>query len=158
MKVITGALALIKVRGIDGELHNIGKMQQIRVTENIRRQGVRGLGELTPSEIPALEWSNNINVSQYAIPLKQGIIYSNDRQFSSVADWVQDMLFNEGIAIHILKKVKDTGGNYTTDVFAILNNCFLTSEGLNIADGQIGGRDATFESKNPILYPSEVTA
>ena len=43
--VLTGAIALIKVQG-----EVIGKMKSVRCQEQIRRQPVRGLGTVIPSE------------------------------------------------------------------------------------------------------------
>lgn len=150
-KTLTAPLALIKVTGWDGQQHTIGKMRNIRVTENIRRGRVVGIGEITPSELPALEWTGTCNVGQYAIKLDTTILKALSRNFSSTADFVKHILFNEGIDIAILKKAKN-GTEIVEQTFTTIKGAELTSEGLDISEGQISGRDGTFEHKNPVLY------
>ena len=136
-KSLTAALAVIKVVGYDGKSYTIGKMKNIRVNESFTRGRVVGLGEINPSEIPVLGWNGTVNVSQYAIDLNSGVLYSLARNFSSVSDFVQNLLFNDGIAISILRKIKNADGTFGFSTFAT-----------------IGGRDATFEYTTPILYAS----
>lgn len=144
-KTLTAPLAIIKVNGV-----SIGKMRNIRVTENIRRGRVVGIGEVTPSELPVLEWNGTLNVGQYAIKLDTDILKSMSRNFSSTADFVKNLLFNQGIQVDILQKVKDNNEVKET-TFATIKGVYLTSEGFDISEGQIGGRDATFEYTDPIL-------
>lgn len=151
-KSLTAALAVIKVTGIDNIQHTIGKMRNLRVTENIRRGRVVGLGEITPSEVPALEWNGTVNAGQYAIKLDTGILYALGRNYSSTADFVQNLLFNDGVDIAILMKAKTPDGQFTEETFCTIQKCHITSEGLDVSEGQIGGRDATFEYLQPIIY------
>lgn len=163
-KTLSAPLAIIKAKGVDGVLRTIGKMRNVRITENIRRGRVTGLGEITPSELPALEWSGTVNIGQYAIPQSKTLAgMAMDRNFESVSDFVKHLIFNEGIQIDVLKKVKlkADGVNISkpvaeTDVgeetFCSIRGFHLTSEGIDISEGQIGGRDATGEYLSPVLY------
>ena len=61
-RVMTAPLAIIRINSVA-----VGKMKNVRVTENIRRGRVVGLGSLTPSEVPAVEWSGSLSCSSYSI-------------------------------------------------------------------------------------------
>ena len=157
-KTLTAPLAIIKVTDITGTLQVIGKMRNIRITENVRRGRVTGLGELTPSELPALEWSGTLNVGQYAIDFSSTVeAMAIDRKFNSTVDFVKSLLFNDGIQIDVLQKTK-TGIDPTvvSDVgqstYVSIKGVHFTSGGFDLAEGQIGGKDATFEYMNPVLY------
>lgn len=157
-KVMTAPLAIIKVNGIA-----IGKMKNIRVTENIRRGRVQGIGELTASELPALEWSGTLNAGFYSITfnnqdelIKTALL----RNVNTLQEWVDTVLLQEdGLQIDVMKKVKDyqdtaTGIIYPQlEVFASIRGAFSTKEGFDISEGQISGRDVDFEYITPILFP-----
>lgn len=157
-KVMTAPLAIIKVDGIA-----IGKMKNIRVNENIRRGRVQGIGELTPSEVPALEWSGSLNAGFYSITfnnqdelIKTALL----RNVNTLQEFVDTVILQEdGITIDIMKKVKDfqdpaTGIIYPElEVFASIRGAFSTKEGFDISEGQISGRDVDFEYITPILFP-----
>jgi len=151
-RTLSAPLAIVKVTGTDGALVTIGKMKSLRATESFTRGRVVGLGEITPDELPVLGWNGTVNVGQYAITLNTGILNSINRNFSTPADFVKNLLFNEGIQIDLLKKVKQTDGTFTEETVASIVDAHLTSEGLEVSEGQIGGRDAAFEYKTPILY------
>jgi hypothetical protein len=158
VKVMTAPLAIIKVNGVA-----IGKMKNIRCTENIRRGRVQGIGELTPSEVPALEWSGTLNAGFYSITfnnqdelIKTALL----RNVNTLQEFVDTVILQEtGITIDIMKKVKDyqdpaTGIIYPLlEVFATIIGAFSTKEGFDISEGQISGRDVDFEYITPILFP-----
>lgn len=157
-KVMTAPLAIIKVDGIA-----IGKMKNIRVNENIRRGRVQGIGELTASELPALEWSGSLNAGFYSITfnnqdrlIKTALL----RNVNNLQEWVDTVLLQEnGIQIDIMKKIKDyqdptTGIIYPNfELFASIRGAFSTKESFDISEGQISGRDVDFEYITPILFP-----
>ena len=156
-KTLTAPLAVIKVNGIV-----IGKMKDIRVTENIRRGRVSGIGQLTPDELPALEWSGSLNCGFYAVEFKIEVMKAAlVRNVNTLDEFVDTVLLQEnGIQIDVMRKVKDTGPDPATgiivsrlEVFASVKGCFLTREGFDISEGQISGRDADFEYTTPILFP-----
>ena len=157
-KVMTAPLAIIKVDGVA-----IGKMKNIRVNENIRRGRVQGIGELTPQEVPALEWSGTLNAGFYSITFNnqdQLIKTALLRNVSTLQEFVDTVILQEdGIQIDIMKKVKDyqdpaTGIIYPLlEVFASIRGAFSTKEGFDINEGQISGRDVDFEYITPVLFP-----
>lgn len=156
-KVMTAPLAIVKVGGVA-----IGKMKNIRVTENIRRGRVTGIGRLTPEELPALDWSGTLNAGFYAVKInsqdvltKTGIL----RNVNNLQEFVDTVLLQEtGIQVDILKKVKDTQDPATGiitpqyEVFASVRGAFMTREGFDISEGQISGKDVDFEYMEPILF------
>lgn len=157
-RVMTAPLAIIKVDGIV-----VGKMKSIRVNENIRRGRVQGIGELTPQELPALEWSGSLNAGFYSITFNnqdQLIKTALLRNVNNLQEWVDTVLLQEnGIQIDIMKKIKDfqdpaTGIIYPQfELFASVRGAFSTKESFDISEGQISGRDVDFEYMTPILFP-----
>ena len=158
-KVMTAPLAIIKVDGIA-----VGKMKNIRVTENIRRGKVQGIGELTPQELPALDWNGTLSAGFYSITFNnqdQLIKKSLLRNVNSLQEWVDTVLLQEeGITIDIMKKVKDEQDPVTGiirpkfELFASIRSAFSTKEGFDISEGQISGRDVDFDYITPILFPA----
>lgn len=155
-KVITAPLAIIKVNGVA-----IGKMRGIRVSETIRRTKVFGLGELTPNELPALEWSGTLNADFYNIDFRESQIPNAMRRtVGNVQEWVDHVLLQEdGVQVDIFKKVKDsvdsTGliiGGLTH--YASIQGLFLDSENFDITEGQVSGRNQSFTYLYPITYKS----
>lgn len=157
-RVMTAPLALIKINSV-----TVGKMKNIRITETIRRGRVTGLGALTPSELPALEWQGSMSASSYTINFNKLANVSALGTFRNAADvnvWANAILLQEaGLEICVLRKVKDgeidpeTGmvqAKYET--FAKVNGAFASREGFDIQEGQISGRDTEFEYLEPILY------
>ena len=61
-RVMTAPLAIIQINSV-----TVGKMKNVRITENIRRGRVAGVGQLNPSELPALEWQGQMSCSSYTI-------------------------------------------------------------------------------------------
>ena len=147
-RTMTAPLAIVQVNGV-----TVGKMRNIRVTEQIRRGRVSGLGRLTAEELPALEWSGSLSCS-YKSQL------GTFRNAFTVNDWANAILLQEdGLEISLLRKVKDgeidpeTGMVKTKyETFAKVNAAFATREGFDVQEGQISGRDTEFEYLEPILY------
>ena len=154
-KTMTAPLAIIKVNGVP-----VGKMKNIRLTENIRRGKVIGLGRLHASELPPLEWDGTLSCSFYLIDFSDEIVKNTLlRTVQTVGEFVDTVLLQEdGVTIDIIRKVKDfTQANGVivpkTEIFASIQGCFLTREGFDITESQISGRDADFEYINPIIFP-----
>lgn len=157
-RVFTAPLAVIQINSV-----TVGKMKNVRITENIRRGRVSGLGRLNPEELPALEWTGSLSCSSYTInfnllanKLKKGTF----RNAGTIEEWANAILMQEdGLEIAILKKVKDgeidleTGLAKTKyETFAKVSGAFATREGFDVQEGQISGRDTEFEYTDPILY------
>jgi hypothetical protein len=156
-KVLTAPLAIIKVNGVA-----VGKMKNIRIQENIRRGRVSGLGQLTPDELPALEWSGTLSCGFYNITfdvsqLPKAIV----RKVNTLDEFVDTVLLQEnGVQVDIMKKVAASLPDPVTgiipsqlQIFASVKGCFITREGFDIQEGQISGKDADFDYTTPILYP-----
>lgn len=157
-KAMTAPLAIIQIDSV-----TVGKMKNVRITENIRRGRVAGVGRLNASELPALEWQGTLSCSSYTInfnllanKLKKGTF----RNAGGMEAWANAILLQEnGLEISILRKVKDgeidadTGLVSTKyETFAKVTGAFVTREGFDLQEGQISGRDTDFEYLEPILY------
>lgn len=157
-KSMTAPLAIIQIDSV-----TVGKMKNVRITENIRRGRVAGIGRLSATELPALEWQGTLSCSSYTInfnllanKLKKGTF----RNAGSYEAWANAILLQEdGLEISILRKVKsgepnpDTGLVETKyETFAKVSAAFVTREGFDLQEGQISGRDTDFEYLEPILY------
>lgn len=161
---MTAPLAIIQINSV-----TVGKMKNVRLTESIRRGRVTGLGTLTPSELPALEWQGSLTCSSYTINFNLLANISKKGTFrnaNSLEEWANALLLQEdGLEIAILRKVKDGEIDAETGVvkskyetFAKVSGAFATREGFDIQEGQISGRDTEFEYTTPILYNSSVSA
>ena len=157
-KAMTAPLAIIQINSV-----TVGKMKNVRLTENVRRGRVSGIGRMTPSELPALEWQGTLSCSAYTInfnlllnKLKKGFY----RNAGSLEAWANALLLEEnGLEISILRKVKDgeidpeTGMvNTKYETFEKVTGAFATREGFDIQEGQISGRDGDFEYLEPVLF------
>lgn len=154
-KTMTAPLAIVKVNGVP-----VGKMKNLRITETIRRGKVLGLGELVPSEVPALEWDGTLNCGFYLINFSQQVIQGAwPRAVQTIDEFVNTMLLQqEGVQIDIIRKVfgsQASNGVITPnfEVFASIVGCFATREGFDITESQISGRDMDFQYISPILFP-----
>jgi len=154
-KVLTAPLALIEVNGV-----TVGKMRNIRITETFRRGRVSGIGELTPQEVPALEWNGTLTCQFYEVTFKDtGVPGGIKRAAPGLLDFVDNVLLQEdGVDLKIYKKVSN-GINPATglitsqlEVHATVTGCFIDREGMDINEGQISGHDQDFTYINPILY------
>jgi len=155
-KTMTAPLAIIKVNGAP-----VGKMRNVRITENMRRGKVMGLGRLTPDEIPALEWDGTLSAGSYLIDFAKNVIaQALQREVQTLDEFVDTVLLQEdGVQIDIMRKVRDSvssTGVITSklEVFASIKGCFITRESFDITESQISGRDVDFEYTTPILYPA----
>lgn len=154
-RVLTAPLALIKVGGV-----TVGKMRNLRITETFRRGRVSGIGELTPQEVPALEWNGTLTCGFYEVNFRNtGLPDAVKRHAGSEEAFVDNILLVEqGVDLVIYKKVADgvdeeTGLTQSTlREHASIRGCFVDREGMDINEGQISGHDQDFTYINPILY------
>jgi hypothetical protein len=156
-KVLTAPLAIIKVG-----TQVIGKMKNIRVTETIRRGRVSGLGELTPQELPALEWNGTLNCSFYLIDIKKtGVPTAYPREYLTSPQEVIDHLTldEDGVDIVLFKTINAGSFNATTgliesttETIATIKGAFIDRDGFDVTEGQISGKDQDFTYMNPILF------
>lgn len=154
--VLTAPLAIIKVNGIA-----IGKMRNIRVNESLQRGRVQGIGELTPSELPALSWSGTLSCDFYNIDFKisqipQAII----REVQTLKEWVDSVVLQEdGVTVDIFRTIAVPGSPKIGKIagtlvpYATIAGLFLDTENFDIAEGQVSGRNQNFQYLYPITYP-----
>jgi hypothetical protein len=161
MSVMTGAIALIKVKG-----NVIGKMKSIRAEESFRRQPVKGLGTIIASEYPVTDFEGTLSCEFFSIDLKNdGLTGAIMREFSNVSSRVltggdsfedQMVLEETGIQIDIFKKVTDvidTNGIIKPKLipYASINRAFIESDSFDISEGQISGHSQRFKYLSPII-------
>ena len=157
MGVLTGAIAIIQ----DGNGNAIGKMRNVRVTETIRRQDVRGIGRITVAESPAIEHGGTLTCGWYEIDFNTtGVPNAIRRDVSNVQAFEDNILLNEdGITVVIYKKIKDlvdanTGLlTATKKIHATITRVLIEQEDLDINEGQVSGHNQNFKFLDPILYP-----
>jgi hypothetical protein len=161
-KVLTGAIALIKVNGVV-----IGKMRSVRVQEQFRRTEVRGLGTILPSEAPVTEWSGSLNCEFMSIDFKtDGIKDAVRRVMPNIASQVlngatqsfedQLVLDYDGVQVDIYKKIADVidaRGNIKPKLvpYAIVRQCLIESDSFDISEGSIAGHSQSFKYLKPVV-------
>lgn len=166
-KVMTAPLALIKFDGVI-----VGKMRNIRLTESISRGTVRGIGNLAADEVPPLTWDGTLTCGMYLIDFSKAMNFIENanpdnpngspvllRKGVSAEEFFDDLLLQEdGVTVDIMRKVKQSQDGATgiiqkeLEIFASIRGAFITREGADISEGQIGGRDADFTYINPVIY------
>lgn len=157
-KVLHGALAIIKSNGVV-----IGKMRNIRATENMRRIDVRGLGTILNSESPVVEWSGTLSCSFFEITFKtQGVPGAIRRDVQSPQEFEDNILLDHsGIQLDIFKKVEDFIDPTTklikakTEPYAVVTRLLIESEDFDISEGSVAGHNQSFRFLDPILYPTD---
>lgn len=161
-KVMTGAIALIKVNG-----QVIGKMKGVRCQESMRRVPVRGLGTIMPSEQAVVEWDGTLSCDFMEITFKKtGITNAIRRIFPNIASQVlngnasfedQLVLDTDGVQVDIFKKVTDVVDangiiKPKLEPYAIVKNCLIESDGFDISEGSIAGHSQSFKYLVPLTY------
>lgn len=165
MPVYTAPLAIVRVNG----LGPIGKIRDIRVNEQIQRGEVRGLGELTSSEFPALSWSGTITCDSYMIDFRSSGLEGKIpdailRNANTLREWINSVCFQQdGAVIDLYKKVPANPNQVpmsglilaadNDELIAQIRGCFLDAEGFNLSEGQIIMRNQSFRYKYPIIFP-----
>lgn len=161
-KVLTGAIALIKSGG-----KVIGKMKSVRITENIRRVEVVGIGTILPSEAPVVGWAGQLSCSAMTMSFKKGVIPNAiRRKFENAGSQAlagnasfedQLVLDGDGVSVEVYEKVADiidlATGNIKPKVipFVVVRQVLIESDSLDISEGAISGSDQTFKYLKPIL-------
>jgi len=154
--VLTGALALIKVNGTV-----VGRMRNIRATENIQRGTVKGIGTILTIEAPPVDWAGSITCDFYEIDFHNtGIDKAILRKVQTNQEFEDNLVLNsEGVQIDVFKRIQDvidpnTGKRRATlKPHAIIKRCFIESEGFDITEGAISGHNQAFKYLDPIIRP-----
>ena len=161
MGVLTAALAVIKVQGVV-----VGKMRNIRVNEGFQRGRVVGLGAINASELPVTGFTGTLNCSYYVFDFSNHPMFDAAllRKTNNAKNFINTILLDEnGFDLDLLKKEADVVGfppfgkdaNGIAQVvevsFASIRKIFVTGDNFDISEGQISGRDGTFEYLDPIV-------
>ena len=152
--VLTAPIAII--RNSDGTA--VGKMKNVRVTENIRRGKVTGIGAFKASERPAIEWEGSLTCSFYMVNLQTTGFLGNLRDANRVKTFIDNLLLNEeGFDVHMYKKApKEIDANTglinetQEEPIAIIRGLLLERDGFDITEGGISGRDQSFVYLDPV--------
>jgi len=157
MGVFHGAIAIIRKDGSP-----IGKMRNIRWTENIGRADVRGLGTILTSEVPAVSWGGTGSCDFYEVDFTTtgvpGVIRRDVQTNQQFED--QLVLDTTGVTIDIFKKVEDlldpnTGLKTAKAIpYATLTQVFLESDGADVTEGALAGHNQSFRYLGPVLRRS----
>lgn len=161
-KVLTGAIALIKVNG-----EVVGRMKTVRVQESFRRQPVKGIGTILPSEEAVTDWEGTLSCDFMEIKFHEtGIKNAIRRNFANARSQVttggisfedQLVLDVDGVQIDIFKKVTDVVNADGTikpklEPYAIVKRCLIESDSFDISEGAIAGHSQTFKYLDPLVY------
>jgi len=156
-KVLTGALARVKFGGLE-----VGKMRNVRITENWVVNPVKGIGRISPQELATVDWNGNVTCGMYAILTKNALrqytrninIADIGQAASAVELFNMQALFDEGIDIELLAKVRDPDNPKTPTLVTIAKivGAKLTSEGLEVTENAIMGRNGSFNYLQPFLF------
>lgn len=154
-KVLTGAIAIVRVNGTV-----VGRMRNIRATENISRSDVSGLGTIFTIEAPVVRHGGTLSCSFYEIDFTTSPIANAIRRDVQTNQQFQDqltLLNPDGITLDIFRKVQDIIDPSTGLVkpkvvpYASITRLLLESEGFDISEGSVAGRDQSFRFLDPIL-------
>lgn len=161
-KVLTGAIALIRVKG-----QVVGKIKSVRYQENMRRIPIRGLGTILPSEQAVTEWDGSFSCDFFEMKYDTtGIPDAIKRRFTSSRSQVligqesfedQLVLDTEGVQIDIFKKVSDIIDPVTGIIkpalqpYAIITKALIESDSFDISDGNVAGHSQSFKCLEPVI-------
>lgn len=155
---LTGALAIVKYKGT-----TVGLMKSISCTENITRADVQGLGTILTSEAPPTQWRGSCQCAFYEFDFSQsGLTPDAIKRILQTSQQFEDQLVLEpdGIQAEVYKKVEDAIDPATNLIksklqpFAVIKRLLIESDGFDIAEGQVSGRNQSFRYLDPIIYPA----
>lgn len=155
-KVLTGAIAVIKKNGTV-----IGRMRNIRWTENTRTSPVQGIGTVLTQELPVVQHGGTGSCDFYEIDFAStGLPGGIRRDMQNNQEFEDNLLFREPLQIDIFKKEKDVvdvnTGKIRTKLnpYAILRDLFIESDGADITEGAVSGHNQGFVFLSPTIFPS----
>lgn len=155
-RVMTGALGIIKKNGTV-----IGKMRNIRWSENFNRGDVQGIGTILKQEAPVLKHAGTWSCDFYEVDYKKtGIPDVIRRDVQTNQDFEDNIILNhDGVQVDIFKKVEDfidpnTGlKKAKADTYAIIKRLLIDTEGADITEGVVSGHQQSGIFLDPIIYP-----
>jgi len=161
-KVLTGAIALIKVKG-----EVVGLMKTVSLNETFRRIPVRGIGTALPSEQAVTEWDGTLTCDFMMVDWsKSGIPGAIRRDFTASASQVatgnssfedQLILDVDGVQVDVFKKVKDvvdSDGKIKPKLkpIATVKRSLIDSDSMDVNEGNVASRRQSFKYLDPVLF------
>ena len=155
-KVVTAPSAIIKINGIAS-----GFMRNIRVTENIQRGRVQGIGNLTLKEVPATGYTCQLNADFYLISLSRPEIKAMLNRFTgSLENYINTLVLGEvPPQIHLYKKeIETSDSNIVTsvnnqgDLLGVIRDFYPDSNNFDITEGQISMTNISGQYLTPIFF------
>lgn len=153
---MTAARAIIKSRG-----KAIGYMKNLRITENINRGSVMGIGRLSEREKPATSYRGTWSCEFYLIDLEISGIPGLDPKRTNTTKVYEDtlVLAEVPLDIYVYKKdVESMTGDLVTATketeLAIIRNIYLNSSGWDVTENQISARQQSGDFTDPIVLAS----
>lgn len=161
-KVLTGAIALIKVKG-----EVVGLMKTVSLNETFRRIPVRGIGTILPSEQAVTEWDGTLTCDFMMVDWsKSGVPGAIRRDFTAAASQVangnssfedQLILDVDGVQVDVYKKIKDVidaDGKIKPKLkpIATVKRTLIDSDSMDVNEGNVASRRQSFKYLDPILF------
>lgn len=105
--VMTGAVAIIYSKRGEGKKQPIGFLQELTFSENIDREQIRTLGNLTPIAAPPTSWSGTGSANGICLSFRESIISGSiARNVKDIEDYADRLKFdNVGFELHVYKKI-----------------------------------------------------
>ena len=150
--VTTGAIALIRING-----KIIGHAKDISVDQNVTRGRVKGIGRVTPRELPGLEWAGSATVGYYLIDYRSpAAMESTD---GSVENYVNRLLLDTtGFTFDLFKKEGDLPSDLADPVeaayepFCSVHGVHIKGSRFQIQENAIGSENKTFDFLHPVVF------
>jgi len=152
--VYTGAIALIRVRGTA-----IGHMRNFNITENFELGTVKGIGTIYTIEAPVVGHAGTGNANFYTIDYTTSPFVESIRRNMQTAQQFQDQLtlLDSSFTLDLFKKESDVVDPDTglavpkLSPFASVTKVIINSDGFDISEGSVSGRNISFIFLDPIL-------
>lgn len=152
--VMTSVSAVIKINGVQS-----GFMRNVTLTENIQRGEVKGISNLTLQEVPAVGYTCNLTCDFYFISLDRPEIQAFIKKDISLEEYINTLILGETpTQLHIYRKLKISEENgVITEIepegktIGVIEDFYLNSMNMNVAESQISGMNVSGVYLNPIL-------
>lgn len=147
-QVLTGPQGILSVTDPEGVKHAIGRARNISVNSDFQRDYVYGIGNVAPEEIPLIRWQGQVSIQTYAVLTKKAILHAFDFSVQDKDKFFNYLLFQNGIDLLVTSKRLVDGTVKEFPVFSI-TGMFITSEGWDMAENAIWGKNGAFAILNP---------
>lgn len=152
--VLTGAIAIIRVRGTA-----IGRMRTFSITENLDRGTVKGIGTIYTIEAPVIGHAGSGRADFYTVDYTKSPFVDAIRRDVQTNQQFQDQLtlLEGGFTLDLFKKFSDVVDPDTglvvpqVEPFASVTRVLINSDGFDISEGAVSGRNISFIFLDPII-------